>query len=238
MARLGARLMAADLASLGVNVNCAPVADVPASGAHEIIGDRAYAANPSEVGALARAAAEGLIAGGVLPVIKHIPGHGRARGDSHETLPVVETSLAELDATDFAPFRMLSDMPMAMTAHVVFSAVDPDRPATTSPKVVSEVVRGRLGFAGLLISDDVSMKALKGDLSARAAQALAAGCDIVLHCNGGLGEMTEVAGGAHELAGAALSRASAALARTPRDAEPLDVGEGRARLESFLESVT
>jgi beta-N-acetylhexosaminidase len=236
LARLGGRLIAADLAALGLNVNCAPVADVPAPGAHGIIGDRAYAETPAEVGWLARAMAEGLLAGAVLPVIKHIPGHGRARSDSHETLPIVEASLAELDESDFAPFRMLSDMPMAMTAHVVLSAVDPDRPATTSPRVVSEVIRRRLGFAGLLISDDLSMKALEGDLSARAAQALAAGCDIALHCNGDMGEMTAVADGARELAGGARSRASAALARLPKQAEPLDPNEGKDRLASLLKA--
>jgi beta-N-acetylhexosaminidase len=233
-ARLGARLIAHDLAAVGVDVDCAPVLDVPAPGAHDVIGDRAYADSAERVGALARAAAEGLIAGGVLPIVKHIPGHGRAAADSHEALPVVEASREDLARVDFAPFRMLSDMPMAMTAHVLYAALDPERPATTSRPVVEEVIRGEIGFDGLLISDDLSMKALGGGLGDRARSALDAGCDVVLHCNGGLEEMQAVAAGARALEGAAARRARAALARRPAEVEPIDIAEATARFDRLL----
>src|SRR5204863_4566264 len=177
--RLGARLLAHDLASLGINVDCVPVLDVPDPAGHEIIGDRAYGQTPEEVALLGRAAAEGLIAGGVLPVIKHIPGHGRARADTHLELPTVEASWEELDARDFAPFRVLSDMPMAMSAHVVFAAIDVRRPATTSRAAIRRAVRGAIGFDGLLMTDDLSMKALQGSFTERARSALAAGCDVI-----------------------------------------------------------
>ncbi len=190
---LAGRLIAADLFPLGIDVDCAPVADVPAPGSHSIIGDRAFGAEPETVAALARAMSEGLIAGGVLPVIKHIPGHGRARADSHRELPRVGASRGELAASDFAPFRALAELPFAMTAHVLYEAFDAALPATLSPVVIDQVIRGTIGFKGLLISDDLSMAALAGGLGARAAQALAAGCDLVLHCNGKLGEMEEVA---------------------------------------------
>ena len=233
--RLGARLLAYDLAALGINVDCVPVLDVPAPDGHEVIGDRAYGDTPDQVAALGRAAAEGLIAGGVLPVIKHIPGHGRARGDSHLTLPRVEASAEDLDVRDFAPFRVLSDMPMAMSAHVVYDALDPRRPATTSRKVIGEVIRGAIGFGGLLMTDDLSMKALSGDFTQRAKRALAAGCDIVLHCNGDPAEMTAVVAGTRLLAGKSKARADAALARIARSPEPLDVVEARARFDSAFE---
>ena len=233
--RLGARLMAHDLAALGINVDCVPVLDVPDPAGHEIIGDRAYGRSCDEVALLGRAAAEGLIAGGVLPVIKHIPGHGRARSDSHHDLPVVDASLADLDARDFAPFRVLSDMPMAMTAHVIYSAVDPRRPATTSRSVMRRVVRGAIGFDGLVMSDDLSMKALSGDFIERARASRAAGCDVVLHCNGGMAEMAAVVEGAGALAGRAAGRARAALARIARTPEPFDVAEGRARFDAAFE---
>ena len=235
IARLGARLLAHDLAELGINVDCVPVLDVPASDGHEIIGDRAYGDTAEQVALLGRAAAEGLIAGGVLPIIKHIPGHGRARADSHLDLPVVEASAEDLDARDFAPFRVLSDMPMAMTAHVVYAAFDRRRPATTSRKVVQEVIRGRIGFDGLLISDDLSMKALAGDFTARAKASLAAGCDILLHCNGDPAEMKAVLAGARPLAGKAKLRAAAALARIARTPEPFDAEAGRARFDAAFE---
>jgi beta-N-acetylhexosaminidase len=232
--RLGARLIAHDLASLGVNVDCVPVLDVPDPGGHEIIGDRAYGETPDEVAYLGRAAAEGLIAGGVLPVIKHIPGHGRAKADSHLELPVVEASFEDLDARDFAPFRALSDMPMAMTAHVIYSAVDPKRPATTSRKAMRKVIRGAIGYDGLVMSDDLSMKALSGDFQARAEAAIAAGCDVVLHCNGEMAEMKPVVEGAGALRGRAKRRAEAALGRLPRAVEPLDVEAARARFAAAL----
>ena len=230
--RLGARLLAHDLALLGINVDCVPVLDVPAPDGHEIIGDRAYGETAGEVAALGRAAAEGLIAGGVLPIVKHIPGHGRARGDSHLDLPVVEASADDLDARDFAPFRVLSDMPIAMTAHVVYQAFDRRRPATTSRKVIGEVIRGRIGFDGLLVSDDLSMRALSGDFTARAKASLAAGCDIVLHCNGDPAEMAAVVAGVRPLAGKARARAAAALARLARAPEPFDADAGRARFDA------
>ena len=230
--RLGARLTAHDLAALGINVDCVPVLDVPAPDGHEIIGDRAYGDTPEEVAALGRAAAEGLIAGGVLPIIKHIPGHGRARGDSHLDLPVVEASADALEDRDFAPFRVLSDMPIAMTAHVVYQAFDARRPATTSRAVIRDVIRGRIGFGGLLISDDLSMKALTGDFTARARASLAAGCDIVLHCNGDPKEMADVVASCRPLAGKAKARAAAALARLARAPEPFDAEEGRARFDA------
>ncbi|MGH7021400.1 MAG: glycoside hydrolase family 3 N-terminal domain-containing protein, partial [Brevundimonas sp.] len=233
LVRLGARLIAHDLRELGITVDCVPVLDVPVPGAHDIIGDRAYAQDPATVAQLGRAAAEGLLAGGVLPIIKHIPGHGRAFADSHHDLPVVETDLATLDAWDFAPFKALSDMPMAMTAHVVFTAVDAKRPATTSKKGI-RLMREHLGFSGLIMSDDLSMKALSGTLTERAEQSLKAGCDVILHCNGDLAEMRQVAEGTGKLKGEAKRRAEAALARIVHTAEPLDVAEARARLEAAL----
>jgi beta-N-acetylhexosaminidase len=235
IARLGGRLLAHDLAALGVNVDCVPVLDVPHPGAHEIIGDRAYGDTADEVALLGRAASEGLIAGGVLPVIKHIPGHGRAGADSHMALPVVEASYAELDARDFAPFRVLSDMPMAMTAHVVYTAVDPRRPATTSKAAITRVIRGAIGFDGLLMSDDLSMKALSGDFAERARASLAAGCDVVLHCNGDMAEMKGVVAGTRALAGRAGQRARAALGRIARTPEPLDLDEARARFDAAFD---
>ncbi|MBX3530753.1 MAG: beta-N-acetylhexosaminidase [Rhizobiaceae bacterium] len=209
---LMSRLHAFDLAALGFTADCMPVLDVPVEGAHDVIGSRAYAKNADVVTALGRAAAEGLLSGGVLPVVKHMPGHGRAFSDSHMALPVVDASLAELRAHDFPPFAALAGMPMAMTAHVVYTAIDPDAPATTSRKVISQIVRGEIGFDGLLMSDDVSMKALSGDFGQRTAAIFAAGCDVVLHCNGVMDEMTAVAARTPELAGDALERANAALA--------------------------
>lgn len=235
--RLGARLLAHDLAALGINVDCVPVLDVPVPGAHDVIGDRAYSDTPEGVASLGRAACEGLIAGGVLPVIKHIPGHGRATADSHLDLPVVDASYEELDGRDFAPFRVLSDMPMAMTAHVVYTAVDRKRPATTSKKAIREVIRGAIGFDGLIMSDDLSMKALGGEFAERARASLAAGCDVVLHCNGDMHEMREVVAGTKALSGQAARRADAALRRIVRSPEPFDVEEGRARFAEALKGV-
>lgn len=234
LARLGARLIAHDLREVGINVDCVPVLDVPVEGAHSVIGDRAYGADPATVSLYGRAAAEGLIAGGVLPVIKHMPGHGRAFADSHHDLPVVDTPLDELEAHDFEPFRALADMPLAMTAHVVYTAIDPDRPATTSPKVMAEILRGSIGYDGLVMSDDLSMNALRGTLAERARASFAAGCDVGLHCNGDMGEMKQVAGEAPVLAGDALRRALAAMGRIRHAPEPLDVVDARARLAAAL----
>jgi beta-N-acetylhexosaminidase len=211
-ARLAGHLIAADLRPLGVDVDCLPLADVPVAGGDPIIGDRAYGSEPGKVAAIAAAIAQGLTAGGVLPVLKHLPGHGRAGADSHLKLPVVDTPRATLEATDFAAFRPLAGLPLGMTAHVVFSSIDPVAPATTSVTMVREVIRGFIGFQGLLMSDDISMGALSGTLAARSQAALAAGCDVVLHCNGDLREMTQVASVVPELSGAALARADAALA--------------------------
>ena len=233
LVRLGARLMAHDLKAVGINVDCLPVLDVPVPGAHDIIGDRAYARDPATVAQLGRAAAEGLLAGGVLPVIKHVPGHGRAFADSHKALPVVHAGLEALEEWDFAPFRALSDMPLAMTAHVVFEAVDPKRPATTSRKAV-KLMRGGLGFGGLIMTDDLSMKALSGSLRERAEASLKAGCDVVLHCNGGLDEMRSVAEGVGKLKGKAAKRAEAALARVVREVEPLDLFAARDRFDALM----
>ena len=233
LVRLGARLMANDLKAAGITVDCAPVLDVPVAGAHDIIGDRAWASDPAAVSMLGRAAAEGLLAGGVLPVIKHMPGHGRAFADSHHDLPVVHADLAHLDEWDFAPFRALSDMPLAMTAHVVFPAIDPKRPATVSKKAV-KLMRDALGFDGLIMTDDLSMKALSGSLQDRAGAALKAGCDVVLHCNGDLDEMRAVAEGAGPLKGRSAKRAAAALARIVREVEPLDVFAARDRFDALM----
>jgi beta-N-acetylhexosaminidase len=211
-ARLGARLIAADLIELGINVDCLPLADVPVSGADRVIGDRAYGETPGKVAALAEAIAEGLADGGVLPVLKHVPGHGRANADSHLKLPVVHADRATLEASDFAAFRPLKRLPLAMTAHVVFTAIDPVRPATTSATMIGEVIRGFIGFDGLLMGDDISMGALSGSIAERSRASLAAGCDLVLHCNGQIDEMRAVAAEAPELGGESRRRADAALA--------------------------
>jgi beta-N-acetylhexosaminidase len=234
LTRLGARLMAHDLNKLGINVDCVPVLDVPVPGAHDVIGDRAYAADPQSIAVMGRAAAEGMIAGGVLPVIKHIPGHGRAGADSHLALPVVDTPRKELSRTDFVPFRHLADMPLAMTAHVVYSAIDAKRPATTSRIMMREVIRGEIGYDGLVMSDDLSMKALAGDFGGRTRASLRAGCDVVLHCNGDMAEMKPIAAAAPELRGKAKRRAEAALKRISHAPEPFDPVEGRARLDAAL----
>jgi beta-N-acetylhexosaminidase len=199
-----------------------------------VIGDRAYGRTPEQVAVLGRAAAEGLLAGGVLPVVKHMPGHGRAGSDSHLSLPVVEASREELEAHDFAPFRMLTDMPLAMTAHVVYTALDPERPATTSRIVMDEVIRGHLGYDGLVMTDDLSMHALSGSFRDRTEAAFSAGCDMALHCNGSIDEMTGVAEAAPSLSGEALRRAEAALARIRHEPEPLDPVDARARLDAAL----
>ncbi len=217
-ARNVGRMMAEDLIACGVTVNCVPVLDVPQPGAHEIIGSRAYATRVDAIIALARAHAAGFMDGGVLPVMKHIPGHGRAKADSHLELPVVEAKKAELEAVDFPPFAGFADCPMAMSAHVVYTALDRENPATLSKKVISRVIRKQIGFGGLLMTDDLSMKALSGSYTEKTQRALAAGCDIVLHCNGEMDQMEEVAAAAGVLKGKALVRAKAALkqARKPQ----------------------
>ena len=231
-AKLGARLIAADLEAVGVTVDCLPLADLRLPGADAVIGNRAYGATPAKVAAIAAAVAEGLMEGGVLPVLKHIPGHGRATADSHLKLPVVDTGRAELDATDFAAFRPLAGLPIAMTAHVVFSAID-ELPATTSPTIITDVIRGHIGFDGLLMSDDVSMGALAGSIGQRSTAALSAGCDVVLHCNGKLEEMQEVAKNVSDLAGAAARRADAAMAARRRSTAT-DLAAARAEFARIM----
>ncbi len=213
---LMSRLHAFDLSGLGITADCLPVLDVPVDGAHDVIGNRAYGCDPETVALLGRAAAEGLLAGGVLPVIKHIPGHGRAFADSHLALPIVDAHRDELDRHDFAPFRALADMPMAMTAHVIYTAIDPQLPATTSRRVIHEIIREEIGFDGLLMSDDVSMRALSGDFAGRTDAIFAAGCDVVLHCNGVMNEMRAVAERTPVLAGKAHERADRAMGHRKR----------------------
>lgn len=236
-ARLAGHLIAADLMALGIDVDCLPIADVPVAGGDPVIGDRAYGTEPVKVAAIARAVAEGLLAGGVLPVLKHLPGHGRATADSHARLPVVDTDRATLEKTDFAAFAPLYDLPLGMTAHVVFSAIDAASPATTSVTIVSQVIRGFIGFKGLLMSDDVSMGALSGTIAERSHAALAAGCDVVLHCNGDLAEMMQVAGAAPELTSLAAQRAQAALAAR-RGREEFDVAAARRTFNEMVASST
>jgi beta-N-acetylhexosaminidase len=232
-ARLSARLIADDLIKTGVTVDCLPLADVPVAGADGVIGDRAYGTEPAKVAAIARAVADGLDDGGILPVLKHIPGHGRATADTHFALPMVDTPEIQLERTDFAAFRPLADLPMAMTAHVVFSAVDAIHPATTSATMIERVIRGFIGFQGLLMSDDLSMNALAGSIAERTRAVLAAGCDMVLHCNGKLDEMRQVARETPELSGKALARAERALAarKLPR---PFDRAAARAELDGLI----
>lgn len=210
---LAARLIADDLAMLGITVDCAPVLDIPVTGADPIIGDRAWGTNPATVTERGQAFCDGLLAGSVLPVIKHIPGHGRGTVDSHKGLPVVTTPHAVLDATDFAPFRALAAMPWAMTAHILYRAIDPAFPATLSARVIGDVIRASIGFDGVLVSDDLSMQALGGSLQERARGALAAGCDLVLHCNGDLNEMGGIAAAIGPLSEAAQLRIASGEAR-------------------------
>jgi beta-N-acetylhexosaminidase len=233
---LAARLIAADLVEVGINVDCAPVVDVADPEMHAVIGSRAFSDAPARVAALGRAVCDGLISGGVVPVVKHMPGHGRARADSHLELPVVSASREALAARDFAPFAALREAPMAMSAHVVYTAIDPDAPATTSPRVVGEIMRGALAFDGLIVSDDLSMKALSGSFETRTQAVFAAGLDIALHCNGDLKEARAVASATPELAGASLRRAEAALARVAAGPRAFDAEAARAELAALMAS--
>jgi beta-N-acetylhexosaminidase len=234
--KLNARLIAAELAALGIDVDCAPVLDVPAPGSHDIVGDRALSADPALVAELGRAAVEGFLEGGVVPVVKHIPGHGRATVDSHAELPVVDADRATLEASDFVPFRALADAPWAMTAHVVYTAIDAAAPATTSATVIGEVIRGAIGFKGVLVSDDLGMSALKGDFGARAAAALAAGCDIALHCSGAMREMEAVADAAGPLGDAAAARVARArsMVNMVKAAGPVDAAALSSQLQALM----
>ncbi|MDQ6434953.1 beta-N-acetylhexosaminidase [Mesorhizobium sp. LHD-90] len=231
-----ARLHAFDLLRFGITADCLPVLDVPIEGASDVIGTRAYGKDPKTVAALGGAAAEGLLSGGVLPVMKHMPGHGRAFSDTHFELPTVDTPLEELRRHDFAPFKALSHLPIGMTAHVVYSAVDPDGPATTSERVVREIIRGEIGFDGLLVSDDTSMKALSGDFPQKAAAILAAGVDIVLHCNGVMDEMAGIASKTLPLSGKSLERAEKALSYV-KDRDQTAETEARAEFARYFEAV-
>ncbi|VAW17432.1 beta-N-acetylglucosaminidase [hydrothermal vent metagenome] len=233
---LQSRLIAAELTALGIAIDCLPVLDVSTPRTHAVIGSRTYGPDPVTVATLGRAAAGGLLAGGCLPVIKHIPGHGRASADSHAVLPEVGASATDLETCDFVPFKALAHLPIAMTAHVLYTSLDKDKPATLSARILGEVIRGSIGFDGLLLSDDLSMAALSGDMAARAKGALRAGCDMALHCNGDMAEMEDVAAVSPELAGKALMRADAALAllkppQAPGDA--IDLGAAIAEFEAL-----
>ncbi|WP_441229509.1 beta-N-acetylhexosaminidase [Tardiphaga sp. 215_C5_N2_1] len=230
---LSSRLIASDLVDLGITVDCLPLADVPVEGADAVIGNRAYGTEPGKVAIIARAVTEGLSQGGILPVLKHIPGHGRATADTHFKLPIVDNARSELEASDFEAFRPLADLPMAMTAHVVFSALDAIQPATTSATIIEQVIRGSIGFQGLLMSDDVSMNALAGSIAERTRAIVSAGCDMVLHCNGKLDEMRDVVSETPVLAGKALERAKAAVAARGQP-QPFDRAAGRAELDALI----
>jgi len=212
-ARVNAQAIALTLAEAGINVDCLPLLDVRQKGAHDIIGDRALGAEPMRVAALGRAVLDGLAAGGCAGVAKHIPGHGRARADSHEERPVVAASADEL-ALDLAPFRALRDAPMAMVAHILYPVWDSERPASVSPTVIGEVIRGEIGFDGLLLSDDLAMDALSGTPGERARAAIGAGCDVVLHCSGEMADNEAVAGALGAIGDAARARLEKAMART------------------------
>ena len=234
---LNARLVAAALYALGITVNCAPVLDLHFGHANNAIGDRSLGADPHLVARLGRAVADGLRAGGVVPAVKHMPGHGRAAADSHAVLPRVDASLEALRSHDFVPFRALRDAPVGLTAHVCYAAFDAERPGTLSPIVIEEAVRGEIGFDGLLVSDDLSMGALTGSIGARAAAALVAGCDLALHCNGNRTEMAKVAAAVPRLAGRALERFERMRAAqvAPDD---LDEIAARRELDALLGRVT
>jgi beta-N-acetylhexosaminidase len=235
--RLNSRLLAADVASVGGDVDCLPVLDIGFAETHAVIGDRAYADRPEPVAALGRAAAEGLLAEGVMPVIKHIPGHGRATVDSHASLPRVTASRDLLERTDFLPFRLLADLPWAMTGHILFEAVDPEAAITVSARGVKEIIRDHIGFDGLLLTDDLSMQALGGSLGDRANRALAAGCDVALHCNGKMAEMADIAGCTGPLSEAAGRRFDAGrgfLARHRAPAGKAGLADAARRLAALL----
>lgn len=231
---LHAHLLADDLAAYGINANCVPCLDVPAPGSHSIIGDRAYSEEPEIVALLGRAAADGTLAAGALPVMKHMPGHGRGDADSHLSLPVVDIERDDLELVDFLPFRALNDLPAAMTAHLLFSRIDPVAPATLSPKIIEEIIRGSIGFDGLLMTDDISMKALSGDFGDLSKRAIDAGCDVVLHCNGDMAEMRPIADAVPELGGAAARRAQAAVKVLRPADERRDVEELREEFEDLV----
>ncbi|HXI85993.1 MAG TPA: beta-N-acetylhexosaminidase [Parvularculaceae bacterium] len=238
-ARLDGYLLGRMVSSLGITIDCAPMLDVPQSDSDiQVIGDRAIATHPHQIAALGREMMEGLIEGGALPVIKHLPGHGRALVDSHHDLPRVVAPKKDLREIDFVPFKALSDAPIGMTAHILYEAYDPDRPATLSPVVIREVIRGEIGFDGLLLTDDLKMKALGGPVASRAKAAIEAGCDVALCCNYALGEKIETAKSVPLLAGRSAARAEAALARLERPPRSGDIEAGYARLSTLLRPVS
>lgn len=231
---LRARIMAAELLDVGIDCDCAPVLDIAGPDTHRFLKNRCYGTDLESVVEAGRATAEGLMAGGVLPVMKHMPGHGRAAGDTHADLPTVSEPLEVLRETDFAAFRALGDLPMAMTAHIVFSAIDPERPATQSPAVI-RMIREEIGFGGLLMSDDLNMEALSGRLGERAAASVWAGCDLALQCNGKRAEMEEVAAAVGAMTAEAEARAAAALA-CRRAPDPVDMATLQAEFEAVMKS--
>ncbi|MBC01536.1 MAG: beta-N-acetylhexosaminidase [Rhodobacteraceae bacterium] len=230
------RLIGADLADLGITVDCLPIVDVPRGDTSDVIGDRAYGTDPEVIARIGRAMTDGLAAAGVLPVLKHIPGHGPATVDSHLALPVVDTDLETLRRLDFVPFRALRDLPLAMTAHVVYTAIDSQACATCSPTVIDTIIRGELDYQGCLMSDDVSMKALGGEMQARVRSLFLAGCDLALHCNGDFAEMRDVASASPVLAGEPLRRADAAIAAR-RQGEPMDREALQAEFAALLAGI-
>lgn len=227
-----ARLIAEELHRIGIDANCAPCADIAGVATHPFLRNRCYGTDAATVATLSRSTANGLLHGGVLPVIKHLPGHGRATADTHHDLPTVTADLAELTVTDFAPFHAMNDLPMAMTAHIVFADIDPEFPATQSPAAI-RVIRERIGFGGLLMTDDLNMQALSGNLAERTLRAIAAGCDLALHCKGDMDEMMMVATAAGRMSSATIARAEAALARR-LPPEPIDSAALEAELSSLL----
>ena len=225
-------LIGSDLAALGVSIDCAPVLDLKLAGQSSVVGDRGFSDQPDIVARLGRGVMQGLMDAGILPAIKHLPGHGRALADSHVSMPVVTTDLDTLGREDFAPFRALRDAPLGLTAHVCFSAIDDEHPATLSERVIADIIRGEIGFDGLLFSDDLSMGALQGDVGSRAARSLAAGCDIALHCNGSIKEMEAVVAAVPRLsADAAVRWDKAILSKTKKIN---DISVLKAELESLL----
>ena len=227
------RLIAHDLLEIGVNVDCLPILDVPVVGVSDAIGDRAYSRDVDVISEIGQSVVDGLMAGGVLPIVKHMPGHGRAICDSHFELPLVTETLEELIVSDFKPFKALNKVAMAMTAHIVFEAIDANNPATTSTKMIDEIIRGTIGFDGLLMSDDISMEALSGDYVERTKSSFAAGCDIVLHCNGKMDEMLQVASATPELKGQALKRAQFALSQL-KPADNQDIAALRTEFDNLV----
>ncbi len=231
---LAARIMADDLSACGIDVDCAPVLDLLVPGMHDVIGDRSFGSDPRRVADLGRAACEGFQAGGVLPMVKHMPGHGRVGVDPHERLPTAEVDRATLEREDFVPFQALADAPWGMTAHVIYPALDPERPATQSPTVIGEIIRGVIGFTGVLVSDAIDMEALSGSHEERARLSLEAGCDVVMHCNQPLDVRRRVAEAVPALRGASLERVEAAAARRSAPAGDFDRAAALARLDRLL----